>query len=457
MKIRALLSGLLVITSASVVLPAQHEIPLAYGPNINLRSLDFAGLRSFGPRDHFVGTYYFYWYNVHTGEHLRNGDGTDALTTHPASMEDFAYRSVAWHKQQLSDMIDARIDVLLPVFWGAPSEQATNSRMHWSYAGLPPLVRAREELLRAHKRPPLIGLFYDTSTLQYNSWDEHIDLTTDYGRRWFYATIRDFFSMIPPEHWAMLNGKPIVLLYSSGFARNYNQKVIDYAKEQFAKDFGGKEPWIAAEVSWRVKADAKYAWGGALGFKNPGVASLGPGYDHSAVPGRQPLVVDRRDGKFYEEQWLKFLRRQSQLVMVETWNEFHEGTDIADSREHGRQYIDLTHKYASLFKRGWTPKWPRGPFSKAKSVSIVLAATNAPNGITQIENEDGLTSPAMAAGRMAQAMKPNTLGGHYMYFAVDDSFKWAPVMDALLEVDYFDAAPGTFGVEYRWERLGSTL
>ena len=35
--------------------------------------------------------------------------------------------------------------------------------------------------------------------------------------------------------------------------------------------------------------------------------------------------------------------------MVETWNEFHEGTDVANSRETGRQYIDLTRKYADAF------------------------------------------------------------------------------------------------------------
>jgi len=448
MKIVCSFVTLGLLATASLLRSASQEIPPAFGPYINLQAADFRGMRTYGPKDQIVGTYYFYWYNVHTGEHMTNGNGTDALTTHPASMEDFAYTSVAWHKKQLSDMIDARIDIVFPVFWGAPSEQATNARMHWSYAGLPPLVKAREELLKERKRPPLIGMFYDTSTLQYNSWGLHIDLTTLYGQQWFYATIRDFFSLIPREHWAMLYGKPMVLLYSAGFAQAHNQAVIDYTRSQFAKDFGGKQPWIAAEVSWNVKADSKVAWGGALGLKNPGVASLGPGYDHSAVPGRQPLVVDRQDGKFYEEQWLKFLRRQSQFVMIETWNEFHEGTDIAESREYGRQYIELTRKYASLFKRGWAPKWPKGPFTGAKTVSITLNETNASKGLRLIDNEDGLTAPAIAAGRPARAMKNSATGGHYIYFAVDDSYKWASVMNTLLDVEYFDAAKGSFTVEY---------
>ena len=448
MKMCLSLAGLIVISLVVSAAPADRELPPAIGPYINLKPKDFTYAKTFGPKDRLVGTYYFYWYNVHTKEHIIDGDGTDALTTHPASMDDFAYTSVRWHKQQLRDMMAAGIEVVLPVFWGAPSEQATNAGLHWSYAGLPPLVQAREELLKEGKRPPLIGLFYDTSTLQWNAWNQHIDLTTDFGKRWFYATVRDFFSMIPPRHWALLEGKPIVLLYAAAFARNHDQKFIDYTKQQFAKDFGGREPWIAAEVSWRVKADSKVAWGGALGLKTPGVASLGPGYDHSAVPGREPLIVKRENGKFYEEQWLKFLRRPSQFVMVETWNEFHEGTDVAESKEYGRQYIELTHKYAALFKRGWQPPRPKGQFSGAKSISLTLGETNQERGLRQVDNEDGQTIAAAAGGRDARAIQPMPNLGRYIYFAVDESFKWANTMDATLEVEYFDAAPGSFGVEF---------
>jgi len=58
-------------------------------------------------------------------------------------------------------------------------------------------------------------------TYHTNQWHQHLDLTTDYGRQWFYATIRDFFSMVPPKHWAMIDSKPIVLLYSAAFNAAY--------------------------------------------------------------------------------------------------------------------------------------------------------------------------------------------------------------------------------------------
>jgi hypothetical protein len=438
------LSGCLCFASA----PPGREIPPAFGPYVNLTAADFAQARSFTSADRLVGTYYFYWYCVHTKEHIVNPDGSDALTDHPASMEDFSYRSVRWHQKELSDMMDAGIDFVLPVFWGAPSEQATNAGLHWSYAGLPPLVQAREALLRQGKNPPRIGLFYDTSTLRHNRWGQHLDLTTDYGKRWFYATIRDFFSMIPPKHWAMLDGRPIVLLYSAAFAKNHDQSVIDYTREQFKKDFGGRVPWIGAEVSWRLQADAKVAWGGALGLRNPGIASLGPGYDHSAVPGRAPLVVPRAGGRFYETNWIKFLRRPSKLVMVETWNEFHEGTDVCESKEYGRQYIELTRKYATLFKQGWMPPWPPGRFTRASAVSVILGQADQADGLWRIDNEDGAPVPARAGERDCRLLRTGARGHGYVYFGVDDSFKRAGAMNLKLEVEYFDSAAGALGVEF---------
>jgi len=40
------------------------------------------------------------------------------------------------------------------------------------------------------------------------------------------------------------------------------------------------------------------------------------------------------------------------LVHLETRNEFHEGTEICETREYGRQYIELTRRFADLFHAG---------------------------------------------------------------------------------------------------------
>jgi len=153
----------------------------------------------------------------------------------------------------------------------------------------------------------------------------------------------------------MIEGKPIIFLYSAAFAAKQDPAALDYVYTSFEKDFACR-PYIVKEVSWQGKADATYAWGGALGPRWHDVLALGPGYDHHAVPGRKPLVVDREDGKFYQRAWESLIAQNSKkrpnIVMVETWNELHEGTDICETLEYGRQYIEMTATFAAQFKSG---------------------------------------------------------------------------------------------------------
>jgi hypothetical protein len=151
---------------------------------------------------------------------------------------------------------------------------------------------------------------------------------------------------------------------------------------------------------------------------------------------------------FYEEQWLKFLRRPSDFVMVETWNEWHEGTDIAESKEYGRHFIELTRKYVDLFKQGWRPPVPKGPYNTARSVSISLGSTNDERGLQLVENDDGMTAPASFAGRAGRELNSGRKPSRYLYLVVDDSFKSAESADLTLEVEFYDAAPGRLSVDF---------
>lgn len=421
------------------------------GPYLQPSAGDLAQARNFSAQDPVVLTTYFYWYDVFSGAHITNGDGSDALTDHPPTLTGFSYKLESWHRQQLEDMIAAGIDVLLPVYWGEPSQRIPGqpvANQPWSFSGLPPLVAARETLLAEGAQPPGIGMFYDTSTLQYNAAGQRVDLTTAAGRRWFYESIRDFFSLIPAKHWAIIEGRPIIFLYSASFAAAHDQSCIDYVQQEFAQDFSGCDPYIVREISWNVTADNTYAWGGALSLRNYGVASLGPGYDHSAVPGRTPLIVPREDGAFYARNWSRLLRTPTRLVHVETWNEYHEGTDVAASLEYGRQYLELTRKYVDWFKAGVIPPRPRGAYSDFKSVSTTLEATNDERGLIQFESADGITTNAVAGGEPCRVVVPTIHGGRYVYCRIDDSFKWADTMMVDVEVEYFDEGTGSFRLEF---------
>ena len=448
------------------------------GPYCPLSGQDHAGAESFLAHRPIVGTSYFYWYDVYSASHIRNPDGTDALTDHPpsAAMPDLSYKSPAWHYSQLRDVREAGIDFILPVFWGVPGQYPS-----WSFAGLPPLVAAHTRMIEEAKSnpsrpmPPKIGLFYDTSTLHWNRQagpgyapGQHVDLTTEAGREWFYVTIRDFFSMIPPDKWARVDGDPIVFLYAADFAKAVDDKLFPDVKRRFRRDFG-TGLFCVREVSWPGTTDASYKWGGALGLTvGDAVAGLGPGYDHRAVPGRKPLVVSRQNGAFYIRQWDRLLRmktgRRPWIVHVETWNEWHEGTDIARSEEYGDQYIRATARYAALFRNG-TQLDPDGPFVRADRVRWsgrqVEGLELVPSG------GDGCWQTSMVEGSLAVTSTPSPpdCPAAYLYFRVDDSYMYDEV-DRLAEVtvvfredggcdqfavqyDNADPAAGVFGGAFR--------
>ncbi len=392
-----------------------------------------------------VATSYFYWYDNATKSHVINHDGTDALTDHPPTLDGFSYKNVDWHATQLEDMIEAGIDVALPVYWGEPTKTAL-----WSNEGIGPLVAARERLLKQRKKPPAIGMFYDTSTLRYNSRGAHVDLTTAQGRLWFYGSIRDCFSLIPAKHRATIDGRPLVLLYASAFAKDVDEKLFPATREMFRKDFG-TDLFLVKMRGWPGAADSEYQWGGALNPQILDTAGIGPGYDHSAVPGRTPLIRKRDGGRFYRYGWEKLLDMEPTerpwLVHVETWNEFHEGTEICETKEYGRQYIQLTRRFADIFhKRGRL-----GPADRIPPLASVSATPDDSQGLSLCLNPagDGLAEVVEVDGVKAWQTRPNRHSGNrYLYFDTDYTFLYDGNETLSVMIEYLDEGTDEFGLQY---------
>lgn len=419
-----------------------------------LAARDHEGTASFELGRPIVGTTYFYWYDIDSRAHIVDHDGSDALTTHPADMETISFKRAAWHQGQLEDMIAAGVDFLMPVYWGVPG-----SYDGWSFVGLPPLVEAHSRLQKEGHEPPAIGMFYDTSILQWNGFNRnggsyHVDLSTDFGKAWFYAAIRDFWSLIPPAKWARIDGRPIIFLYEAAFAKGQDPEgQFDYTKRRFKEDFG-VEPFIVKSSGWQGEADATYSWGGAVNgpliFRE--TIALGPGYDHSAVPGRQPLIVERRDGQTYIDRWTKVLqldpKRRPSMVHVETWNEWHEGTDIAHSREYGRSYIVLTRLFADMWHAGTHLQFPS---SYVNAESVTWEPRKARGLNLRPSGGDGVWELRTVGGSEAAVSlaNPQLQGGRYLYFNVDDAFAYGLIEQAVtLRVTYRDAGCSEFRIDY---------
>ncbi len=434
--------GVLVYVGVVLAGAAHAQVPPPPGP----WAIKSGHLDGFHIGQPVVATTYFYWYDQPTGFHVVDPDGSDALTDHPVKVEGLSYRRIGWHERQLSDMMDAGIDILLPVYWGEPGE-----RDSWSNNGLAPLVAARERLIAQGKEPPTIGMFYDTSTLQHNRQRRHVDLTTPAGHRWFYATVRDCFSLIPPQHRATIGGRPLVFLYSPHFAQKIDDQLFDRVREMFSVEFGA-DLYLVKMQGWPGAADATYMWGGAIRPRYLDVAAIGPGYDHSAVPGRTPLVRERERGAFYARSWEKLLvapvADRPWLIHVETWNEFHEGTEICETREYGRHYIELTRKFADALhgRQQIEPEYLPAP------VPQVTASPLASRGIQNLvlPDGDGPVRVKKVEGRAAWCTTPNhySTKNRYLYFQVDPDFLLLGEPSVNMTISYYDRGATSFLLEY---------
>lgn len=228
--------------------------------------------------------------------------------------------------------------------------------------------------------------------------------------------------------------------------------------KRFSMDFGGKDLYIVREKSWgNAISENIYGWGAAFnGINALGTIAIGPGYDDRAVPGRTTPVRERKDGQFYIDSWnqalaLSAMDSAKNIIVTETWNEYHEGTDIANSREYGRQYIGITSKYASYFKESKMPEdFPGKEFLGADKVFITFEQNGDNNGIRYVENvDDGKNLVIMVEGVPCLKPEKTQYSGLYMYFQVNFFFKLnrdKPIYR--VRVEYYDSTNTGFAIDY---------
>lgn len=347
--------------------PARDPGTLAWavpGPYIEPEWTDFS-LRSFSSQAYLATTYYFYWHDYSDPD--RRARALGRFHT-PPDLANYSFLFPATHQREFGDMIAAGLDFVLPVYWGEPGHPGRTTGPtaphYWSTEGIPAMVEALDRN-RALGAPPLqVGMFYDTTILA------NADLTTPHGLEYFYVNVRDFYSRIPPRYWAAIDNKPVVWLYDTVWISRFDQASLDYLSSRFASDFGGLGLYIVRESQWQtskgfsestpVTSDGLYTWGAApFGYNSAPeltVAEVGPGFKNTQYctggPEKNCFDTDRENGARYERQLQQAVASGRHILAAETWNEFSEGTDIQETLETGRQYIELTRRYVDQFKAG---------------------------------------------------------------------------------------------------------
>lgn len=335
----------------------------------------------FRPGQPILAASYFYWYDsIHGMDYLvspdpeKHSDGKLALTIHPPTLEGFSYRLVDWHERQLRDMREAGIDVVLPVFFGSPfteprrepgeRERSWNRRSEFSEPGLRNIVRACDRLAKSAIVPPRIAMFYDTSTLYRDNaklW--HVTLNSLAGKRWFYETIRNFFSLVPARLWANIDGRPMVWVYHPSFGQHVEEDLYPKVREWFEADFGvdpyivtaaeeeaprvvdpaSLKPWVAKLTEGRPYFDVLASLLGEPEFFNKAGATPGGfvtrlyqkflGRIPNPEEGRQDLDTLARESR--TDFARRFLKRADVLTsLVAGWRRRYLRVDAAADARH---------------------------------------------------------------------------------------------------------------------------
>lgn len=177
--------------------------------------------------------------------------------------------------------------------------------------------------------------------------------------------VRDSFANQP----AFLrdNGRPVIF-----FWREQNFSVGDWANIRAQVDPDHRQIWIAEgtdisyqqvfdghhlySIAWSPNVNATLAdWAGRLrrsGANKLWVATVMPGYDDTRTGRPDSFVRGRDNGSFYRAAWQAAIGSNPDLIIINSFNEWVEGSMIEPSVAYGNQYLDLTRQYSAQFKAG---------------------------------------------------------------------------------------------------------
>lgn len=80
------------------------------------------------------------------------------------------------------------------------------------------------------------------------------------------------------------------------------------------------------------------------------VATVMPGYDDRKARPGNGFARSRDDGDYYRQTWQAAIASKPQWVVINSFNEWPEGSYIEPSRAYGGLYLDLTREWAARFK-----------------------------------------------------------------------------------------------------------
>lgn len=165
-------------------------------------------------------------------------------------------------------------------------------------------------------------------------------------------------------------GEPVIFVYGRALGQlpydvwqrvletiksEYNVKLIaDSLDARWAELFDGLHmynpvgPLVGGSDMRRIYESL--VWAAASQGKVSSVTVI-PGYDDSNIGRTSVIVAPRRDGALYDELWGLALESRPDWVIITSFNEWHEGSEIEPSVEHGDHYLRSTAEWAARYKQ----------------------------------------------------------------------------------------------------------
>jgi hypothetical protein len=174
--------------------------------------------------------------------------------------------------------------------------------------------------------------------------------------------------------WLKVDGRPVIFAYVWGFAGDETWRtVLDRVHA------GGRHPLMIADSTTPADlslADGLATYSGTLfspdvgalmrdtvsavrtyhllgatyGSPRIAAATVMPGYDETRITGRPGRVVARSGGEFYDRQWEAALASGADWIVISTWNEWAENTQVEAGQRFGQFYVWRTRFWSAALK-----------------------------------------------------------------------------------------------------------
>ena len=175
-------------------------------------------------------------------------------------------------------------------------------------------------------------------------------------------------------HW---NGKPVFVFWNDTILPGGRGSKADWQALRNQTDPARQQWWLGGgvnfelldvfdaihffDITWENSQGAAMnsynrklnEYNSSRGTNKPFIATVMPGYDDTRLRGPGHVVRDRNNGDYYRAGWDTATQYDAQAVIITSWNEWYEGSQIEPSVAYGDLYLDITRDKVAAYKRGF--------------------------------------------------------------------------------------------------------